>query len=143
MPADWDSYKIHYRYRDTVHHITVTRVGAQGQVSRVTVDGAESPDARIALINDRREHFVEVQRLAKSERRSSLCCHQYSNKGKHKFGIVQTGADASTKLEISSTPIRCPFMSKHEQVPVVSSPPLVPMCSSDWVVSPSTWSCWT
>jgi cyclic beta-1,2-glucan synthetase len=27
VPADWDSYKIHYRYRETVYHITVRRVG--------------------------------------------------------------------------------------------------------------------
>jgi hypothetical protein len=26
----------------------------------MTVDGAECPDARIPLVNDRREHFVEV-----------------------------------------------------------------------------------
>jgi cyclic beta-1,2-glucan synthetase len=61
VPADWDSYKIHYRYRDTVYHITVRRVGEpSGQVIRVKVDGAERPDTRIPLVDDRREHFVEV-----------------------------------------------------------------------------------
>ncbi len=61
VPADWDSYKIHYRYRDTVYHITVKRVGEpSGQVTGVRVDGAECPDTRIPLVDDRREHFVEV-----------------------------------------------------------------------------------
>ncbi|KVW97102.1 NdvB [Thiobacillus denitrificans] len=61
VPADWDSYKIHYRYRETVYHITVRRIGEQpGQVTRVTVDGAERPDTRIPLVDDRREHHVEV-----------------------------------------------------------------------------------
>ena len=61
VPAGWDSYKIHYRYRDTVYHITVKRVGASsGQVMRVRVDGVEDPDIRIPLVDDRREHFVEV-----------------------------------------------------------------------------------
>ena len=61
VPADWASYKIHYRYRETVYHITVKRVGEPpGQVNRVTVDGAEQHDARIPLIDDRREHTVEV-----------------------------------------------------------------------------------
>jgi cellobiose phosphorylase len=61
VPADWDSYKIHYRYRDTVYHITVKRVGEpSGQVTRVRVDGAERPDARIPLVDDGRERFVEV-----------------------------------------------------------------------------------
>ena len=27
VPAEWESYKIHYRYRETFYHITVTRVG--------------------------------------------------------------------------------------------------------------------
>ncbi|MDP1707947.1 MAG: glucoamylase family protein [Gammaproteobacteria bacterium] len=62
VPADWDSYKIHYRYRDTVYHITVKRVGEpSAQGARVTVDGTERPDTRIPLVDDRREHFVEVK----------------------------------------------------------------------------------
>jgi cellobiose phosphorylase len=61
VPAHWDSYKIHYRYRDTVYHITVRRVGKpSGRVIRVRVDGTERPDTRIPLVDDRREHFVEV-----------------------------------------------------------------------------------
>ncbi len=61
VPADWDAYKIHYRYRDTVYHITIRRIGEpSAQVTRVTVDGAECPDTRIPLVDDRREHFVEV-----------------------------------------------------------------------------------
>jgi len=61
VPADWGAYKIHYRYRDTVYHITVRRTGEpSGQATRVTVDGVEQHNARIPLIDDRREHFVEV-----------------------------------------------------------------------------------
>jgi cyclic beta-1,2-glucan synthetase len=60
IPADWDSYKIHYRYRNTVYHITIRRIGELRQSSRVTVDGIECPGARIPLIDDRQEHTVEV-----------------------------------------------------------------------------------
>jgi cellobiose phosphorylase len=61
MPADWGAYKIHYRYRDTVYHITVRRAGEpSGQATRVTVDGVEQHDARIPLIDDRQEHTAEV-----------------------------------------------------------------------------------
>ena len=60
IPDDWDSCKIHYRFHDTVYHITITRIGGEGQSTRMTVDGAECPGARIPLVNDRREHFVEV-----------------------------------------------------------------------------------
>ncbi|MBU2642214.1 MAG: cyclic beta 1-2 glucan synthetase, partial [Gammaproteobacteria bacterium] len=60
VPAHWDTYKIHYRYRETVYHIVIRRVGDAAQVRRATVDGIEQPDARIPLVDDRREHYVEV-----------------------------------------------------------------------------------
>ena len=61
IPADWDSYKIHYRYRETFYHITVKRVGEQpAHEIRVTVDGVEQHDARIPLIDDRQDHHVDV-----------------------------------------------------------------------------------
>ena len=71
IPAHWESYKIHYRYRETLYHITIKRVSEKsGQVIRITVDGVEvnatGVDGRvpsqdmIPLVDDRREHYVEV-----------------------------------------------------------------------------------
>jgi len=71
VPAHWESYKIHYRYRETVYHITVRRAGEKSEhASRVTVDGAVTdgivvddagrPQGIIPLVDDRREHYVEV-----------------------------------------------------------------------------------
>jgi cellobiose phosphorylase len=60
IPDDWDSCKIHYRFHDTVYHITIMRIGGEGRSTRMTVDGVECPGARIPLVNDHREHFVEV-----------------------------------------------------------------------------------
>jgi cellobiose phosphorylase len=76
MPRDWTVYKIHYRYRETFYHITVTRTGetAEGTI-RVTLDGAVvsagaddgfiankkvPPPGIIPLVDDGREHQVEV-----------------------------------------------------------------------------------
>ena len=61
FPADWSSYKIHYRYRETVHHITVTQTGAGRTVTRLTMDGVDQSDKTIPLADDRLEHFVEVE----------------------------------------------------------------------------------
>jgi len=67
IPAHWNSYKIHYRYRETVYHIQIQRIGeTSGPVSRVTVDGAEidnigQPQSVIHLIDDRQAHHVEVE----------------------------------------------------------------------------------
>lgn len=66
IPAHWNSYKIHYRYRETFYHITVTRVEAAHtppmsvSVLSVTVDGNLSPDTNIPLTDDRQHHAVEV-----------------------------------------------------------------------------------
>ena len=61
MPADWPGFAIHYRYRQTVHHIQVKRVGSGSTVGRVTVDELEQADLRIPLVDDRKEHWVIVE----------------------------------------------------------------------------------
>ncbi|MDD1750897.1 MAG: cyclic beta 1-2 glucan synthetase, partial [Methanothrix sp.] len=58
IPADWKSFLVHYRYRETFYHITVTRTGA---AKSVTVDGILQSDGTIPLIDDRKEHLVEVR----------------------------------------------------------------------------------
>jgi len=64
LPADWQAFKIHYRYRETVYHIAFsqTHVGDDGQhgVTLLVVDGVEQLDKVIALVDDRRDHLVEV-----------------------------------------------------------------------------------
>lgn len=59
IPADWASYKIHYRYGDTFNHITI-KCGDE-EAGRVTVDGVVlNDDNLIPLVDDRQEHHVEV-----------------------------------------------------------------------------------
>ena len=60
LPGDWESFKVHYRYRETVYHITVLQPG-DGSVASVTVDGVEQPDNAIPLLDDHKEHSVEVR----------------------------------------------------------------------------------
>ena len=77
IPAHWESYKIDYRYRETFYHITVKCVGEKSEhVIRVTVDGAVvngagvdgtgRPQGMIPLVDDRREHHVEVDLISGS-----------------------------------------------------------------------------
>jgi cyclic beta-1,2-glucan synthetase len=58
LPDDWNSYRLHYRYRETFYHITVMRAGA---AQSVTVDGLVQSDGSVHLVDDQREHFVEVK----------------------------------------------------------------------------------
>ena len=60
LPAEWNEYKVHYRYRETVYHITV--VQARGdEEARVIVDGVEQEEKAIPLVDDRQEHSAEVK----------------------------------------------------------------------------------
>jgi cellobiose phosphorylase len=61
LPADWEAFKVHYRYRETIYHITVRQTPAGSGETSVTVDGVEQPDDTIPLIDDRQEHSVEVR----------------------------------------------------------------------------------
>jgi cyclic beta-1,2-glucan synthetase len=71
IPDHWQSYKIHYRYHDTVYHIDIWRVGEQsGRVMRVSVDGVTTHGSvdddgllhgMIPLVDDRQEYHVMVE----------------------------------------------------------------------------------
>jgi cellobiose phosphorylase len=64
LPADWEAFSVHYRYRETGYHIAVVQLaGGNGEMC-VTVDGVEQDDKRIPLVDDRREHSVEVRMQA-------------------------------------------------------------------------------
>jgi cellobiose phosphorylase len=69
LPADWTTFTLHYRYRETVYHIAVVPTPDANDESRVTVDGVEQPDLAIRLVDDRREHTVEVRTPASRQRR--------------------------------------------------------------------------
>ncbi len=60
LPVDWKGFKLYYRYRETVYEIAVLQQPAEVGGSRVTVDGIEQPDKAIPLVDDRRNHSVEV-----------------------------------------------------------------------------------
>ncbi|MBZ5627483.1 MAG: cyclic beta 1-2 glucan synthetase, partial [Acidobacteriia bacterium] len=60
LPADWQRFKVHYRYRETVYHITVTQPRDAGSAKGVKVDGVRQDDTAIPLVDDHQEHTVEV-----------------------------------------------------------------------------------
>ena len=60
LPADWEMFKVHYRYRETTYHITVVQTRDEKIETNVTVDGVEQHDKAISLVDDRQEHSVKV-----------------------------------------------------------------------------------
>ena len=53
LPPHWPGFKLRYRYRETVYHIEVVR------------DESGSVEHVIDLVDDRREHLVEVKLRAR------------------------------------------------------------------------------
>jgi len=61
LPPDWETFKIHYRYRETIYHITIIQIHDSNRDIRIIADGVELHDEAIPLIDDRKEHSVEVR----------------------------------------------------------------------------------
>jgi cellobiose phosphorylase len=59
IPAEWEHFKIHYRFRETVYHLAFHQIAPRGEI-RVSVDGVEREDRSVALNDDQQEHFVEI-----------------------------------------------------------------------------------
>jgi cellobiose phosphorylase len=61
LPEKWDSWKLHYKYRETFYHIAFTRVGRSDAVASIVVDGIEQEVMSIPLLDDRITHSVVVK----------------------------------------------------------------------------------
>jgi len=60
LPADWKGFKVYYRYRETDYEIDVRQQHEGEDRAIVTVDGMEQQDEAIPLVDDRRNHSVEI-----------------------------------------------------------------------------------
>jgi cyclic beta-1,2-glucan synthetase len=62
MPNAWTGFKIHYRYRSTVYHITIARLAADSaEASLLHLDGREIHGNSIPLKDDGLEHAAELK----------------------------------------------------------------------------------
>lgn len=61
LPADWLSFQIHYRYRETFYHIKIHRDAGETLVSRIVLDGVELSDTFVTLVDDRQDHNVTIE----------------------------------------------------------------------------------
>jgi cyclic beta-1,2-glucan synthetase len=60
FPADWSGFKVHYRFRETVYHITILQSHDHDGEMSMTMDGVPCDGDTIRLVNDLQEHFVEL-----------------------------------------------------------------------------------
>jgi cyclic beta-1,2-glucan synthetase len=64
LPADWKSFKLHYRYRDTMYHIEVLQAATGNGGIRMSIDGVGQQGHVIHLTDDGLEHAVEIRMSA-------------------------------------------------------------------------------
>jgi cellobiose phosphorylase len=67
IPADWQMFRMHYRYRGTIYHITVRQSTVESNEVAVILDGIEQHDMSVPLIDDRGEHTVDVIIIRRSD----------------------------------------------------------------------------
>ena len=62
LPATWKSYRICYVYRKTVYQISIFNAAGDWRgPQQVVVDGQSQPEAAVPLVDDGKEHQVEVR----------------------------------------------------------------------------------
>lgn len=59
IPPEWESFKVHYRYQDTIYHITVEQKNTEEKMNLI-IDGEHQKDEYITLVDDGMEHNVRV-----------------------------------------------------------------------------------
>ena len=62
LPGTWTAFTLHYRYRQTSYHIRIAKLtGAPAGESQLTLDGQSLAGNIIPLLDDHRDHSVELQ----------------------------------------------------------------------------------
>jgi cellobiose phosphorylase len=60
LPEAWNEIKIHYRYGETPYHIVIRQTAGKTDHIVMTLDGLIISDAEITLVDDQKEHVVDV-----------------------------------------------------------------------------------
>jgi cellobiose phosphorylase len=60
LPSNWNAFKLHYRFRDTIYHITIVSSPNEKVQRSVTVDGVVQERTYLHLIDDHKEHTAEI-----------------------------------------------------------------------------------
>jgi len=71
VPGEWESFKVHYRYKATIYHIAITQQNNAGKMI-VTVDGVKQENRILTLMDDGHEHNVQIEIYAQREMPSTV-----------------------------------------------------------------------
>jgi cellobiose phosphorylase len=65
IPEEWNSFKIHYRYKTTLYHIVITQ-NRSSEKTNVVLDSLQQPGTVITLTDDGADHQVDITLPKKS-----------------------------------------------------------------------------
>ncbi|MBX9721329.1 MAG: hypothetical protein K2X81_08045, partial [Candidatus Obscuribacterales bacterium] len=61
VPESWKEYKVHYRFHETIYHVTVIPLQQEDEEQSVKVDNVIQNDLFVLLVDDGYQHQVEVR----------------------------------------------------------------------------------
>jgi cellobiose phosphorylase len=62
LPKAWNTFTLHYRYRQTPYHIRITRLPSVSPGgNRLSLDGQALAGNTMSLLDDHRDHIVEME----------------------------------------------------------------------------------
>ncbi len=61
LPAEWREFKVHYRFGETMYHISIIQLHDIKIKMRITLDGTLRNEEAIILTDDHKDHIVEVE----------------------------------------------------------------------------------
>jgi cellobiose phosphorylase len=74
IPEGWDSFKIHYRWKNTLYHITILQNGGSEQTG-IVIDGTQQEEKTITLTDDGADHQVIITLSKKSANEQMRIMH--------------------------------------------------------------------
>jgi cellobiose phosphorylase len=60
LPAGWQSLTVHYRFQETMYHLSFFQDTSNQGTMKVVMDDIEQENNAIALVNDGKEHAVKI-----------------------------------------------------------------------------------
>jgi cellobiose phosphorylase len=60
LPAEWAVFELRYRFRETDYHATIWQTAAGTGLQQIVVDGVVQDSQEILLIDDGRDHLIEI-----------------------------------------------------------------------------------
>jgi cyclic beta-1,2-glucan synthetase len=62
IPREWKQFKLDYRFRQTNYHLTCLNISGSWKIpAKIIVDGNETPEAVLKLVDDQYDHHVEFR----------------------------------------------------------------------------------